>query len=141
MTYDEMHSIVEARLDEGEAASTRADKVLPFVPIGDKIIDELHALFDIAADEFEAARDKPKSFAEIVAAATKLRDAALAWARYVEAVAAPAMTKEEMQEPLESLVRKALIVKTSRMRRGRPVYVATEYATEEELEAQRKSKQ
>jgi hypothetical protein len=56
--------------------------------VDDVIVDELHALFTAAADEFEVIkRDDGKRYDEIIAAATRVRDAALVWARYVEATA------------------------------------------------------
>jgi hypothetical protein len=49
---------------------------------------------------------------------------------------------ETPQEWVDRLVREGLVVKTIRMRNERrPLYIATEHATEQELKAQRRSKQ
>ena len=52
------------------------------------------------------------------------------------------MTKrKDTQELFDELVRDGHLVKTNRVRDGKPVYVAAEFATEQELQAQSKSKQ
>ncbi len=49
-------------------------------------------------------------------------------------------TRDEIIEAFEALWREGFLVKTKQMRDGQPVYVAREFATEEELEADRKSR-
>jgi hypothetical protein len=88
MTYEEMRAVVDGLLEEGSAAGLKADEVLDRVPRDDAIVGELYSLFSAAADEFEEVSDNVREFDEIIAAATKVRDTSLAWARYVEAVAA-----------------------------------------------------
>jgi hypothetical protein len=51
------------------------------------------------------------------------------------------MPKCETQKFLDELVRNGHLVKTDRVRNGKPVYVAAKFATEQELQTQRKSKQ
>jgi len=46
-------------------------------------------------------------------------------------------TVHDVQDALDSLLAKGLIVKTNRMRDGLPIYVATEWATPEESSTQR----
>ena len=48
--------------------------------------------------------------------------------------------KPLMQQIFEKLERDGKLVKTGRMRNGKPVYVHVEHATEEELEAARRRK-
>jgi hypothetical protein len=90
LTYEEMRAALEIILDEAGAAAMKAEKVLQLVPGDDIIVGELHAVVMAAADEFDGARrdSVSKSFDEITAAASKLRNATLAWCRYVEAAAA-----------------------------------------------------
>jgi len=51
------------------------------------------------------------------------------------------MPKRETQEIFDELVRNGYLIQTNRVRNGKPVYVAAEFATEQELQTQRKSKQ
>jgi hypothetical protein len=86
MTYEEMMTIVHDLLDESEAAAVKAERVLELVPTDDIIVGDLHTLVMVAGDKFRATWGQ--SFDETIAAASKLRNASLAWARYVEVTAA-----------------------------------------------------
>ncbi len=50
-------------------------------------------------------------------------------------------TQDELDEAFKALIRKGRIIKTNQVRDGKPVYIASEFATEEELKAARKSMQ
>src|SRR5271169_4041872 len=93
MTYEEMRDVIDAIFEAGEAETIEAEKVLQQVPMDDVIVGELFGLFMAAVDDFKAIKQKVMrggsggEYDEIIAAATKVRDASLTWARYVEAVA------------------------------------------------------
>jgi hypothetical protein len=98
MTYEEMWEVTDASLEEAEAATLKVDNILDHVPIMNNAVDdlvvdvdELHEQFEAAANAYAEALGNLRSFRnfdEIIAAATKVRDTSLAWARYVEVAAA-----------------------------------------------------
>ena len=124
MTYEEMSDVIDAIFEAGEAGTIEAEKVLQQVPMDDVIVGELFGLFMAAVDDFEAIKQKVMrggsggEYDEIIAAATKVRDASLTWARYVEVVAkAPEKsTPGRFDAILARLHERGLIVDTGERR-------------------------
>lgn len=121
MTFDEMTAALEALFDEGEIAIARAEKLLPQVPEDDIIVDELWGSFMAAGDEYTTARTNPREeLDKIVAAATKVRDATLAWARYIEVVVASPdrSVTGDVNAVLEGLAKKGWLEDSGRRRKN-----------------------